>query len=128
MAKRSTKDLVESLMEEAEPDDVARAGLVVGFEDRTEVVWSSDPAPLETLNGFMRAGGMPVGIARLKQGGVHVSALRELDGVEWAEKYLATVTAEIMRGLADHLGVDARQVHGVDIEEMLRQIEAKGDE
>lgn len=127
MAKRSTQDLIEGLAEEAEPEDVARAGLVVGFDERTEVVWSSDPEPLESLNALVRSGGVPVGIARLMQGGIHVSTLPELDGVEWAEKYLATITGEIMRGLADHLGVDAQQVYGQDVEAMLRQIERKAE-
>ncbi len=128
MGKRSTKELVDELMAEAGPEDVARAGLVVGFEDRTEVVWSSDPEPLKSLNSHVREGGIPVGIARLKEGGVHVSPLPELDGAEWAEKYLATITGEIMRGLADHLGMDAQQVHGTDVDEMLRQIERKAAE
>ncbi len=109
MEKRTTKDLVDDLMARAGEEGVLRAGLVVGFEDRTETVWSTDTHALRTLNGLLREGGIPVGLARFENGGLEVNTLPEFEGVEWAERYLVSIAREIMQGLALHLGVDYEQ-------------------
>ena len=59
-ARRTTADLVDELHETAARND--RAALVVGFDDRTEFVWASDPNPLHALNAHVRNGGDPLGV------------------------------------------------------------------
>ncbi len=109
MEQRTTKDLVDGLLEKAQGEGVLRAGLVVGFEDRTEMVWSADSAPVRKLNDLMRKGGIPLGLARFLDGGLEVDPLPEFEGVAWAEQYLASVAGTIMRGLAEHLGAEYQQ-------------------
>ena len=58
--RRTTADLVAELHETAATND--RAALVVGFDDRTEFVWASDPDALLSLNTHVRNGGDPLGV------------------------------------------------------------------
>lgn len=123
MTKRTTRDLIDTLRSEAEAEDVIRTGLVVGFDERTAMVWSSDEEPLEALNGMVREGGLPVGMTWFRASGLEVDTLPEFEGVEWAKKYLASVMGEIARGLAHHLGVEDEDLAGTRAEALIRAME-----
>jgi hypothetical protein len=99
-ARRTTADLVEELHESASGND--RAALVVGFDDRTEFVWASDPNPLHALNAHVRNGGDPLGVVTGRNQGegatsVRARPLAEYEGAEWVEKYLIEVLAAVRR-------------------------------
>ena len=104
-ARRSTADLVAELHETAASND--RAALVVGFDDRTEFVWASDPNPLHALNDHVRNGGDPLGVVTgrrdLGEGSTSVRArpLAEYEGAEWVEKYLIEVLAAVRRSATE---------------------------
>lgn len=98
---RSPSELVEELRADAFADGVIEAALVVRCEDSSEKVAASDPDALESLRGHIERGGQPIGtllVVRRGQGSaIRVKALAELEEEEWAEKYLATVAAELVR-------------------------------
>lgn len=122
MAKQTTQELIAVLEKAAEPEDVIRAGLVVGFEERTETVWAADAEPLRDLEAHVRAGGLPVGVIRFDREGVEVTPLAEYRGEEWAEKYLATIVGEVTRGLLRHLGVDEADIASSPRDALLQQL------
>lgn len=99
-ARRTTADLVAELRQTAAAHD--RAAIVVGFDDRTEFVWATDPNPLGSLNAHVRSGGDPLGLVTgCDSGGgqtrVHARPLAEYEGAEWVEKYLIELLAAIRR-------------------------------
>jgi len=103
-ARRTTADLVDELHETAARND--RAALVVGFDDRTEFVWASDPNPLHALNAHVRNGGDPLGVVTgLAQGAgatsVRARPLAEYEGAEWVERYLIQVLAAVRRSATE---------------------------
>ena len=103
-ARRTTADLVDELHETAARND--RAALVVGFDDRTEFVWASDPNALHALNAHVRNGGDPLGVVTgLAQGGgatsVRARPLAEYEGAEWVERYLIQVLAAVRRSATE---------------------------
>ena len=98
--RRTTADLVAELHETAAATD--RAALVVGFPDRTEFVWASDPDPLRVLNTHVRNGGDPLGLITghnhdLGSTAVRARPLVEYEGAEWVEKYLIGLLAAVRR-------------------------------
>lgn len=100
---RTTADLVAELHHSAAQND--RAALVVGFDDRTEFVWASDPDPLVSLNAHVRNGGDPLGVVTGRAQGlssvsVRATPLAEYEGTEWVEKYLIQVLAAVRRSAA----------------------------
>jgi hypothetical protein len=108
-ARRTTADLVAELHDTASRND--RAALVVGFDDRTEFVWASDPNALHSLNAHVRNGGDPLGVVsgrRQDAGSTSVRArpLAEYEGAEWVEKYLIEVLAAVRRS-ATESGIQA---------------------
>jgi hypothetical protein len=101
--RRTTADLVAELHETAATND--RAALVVGFDDRTEFVWASDPDALLSLNTHVRNGGDPLGVVTGQSQGersvsVRATPLAEYEGTEWVEKYLIQVLAAVRRSAA----------------------------
>jgi hypothetical protein len=103
-ARRTTADLVEELHESASRND--RAALVVGFDDRTEFVWATDPNPLNALNAHVRNGGDPLGVVTGLEYGrgatsVRARPLAEYEGAEWVEKYLIEVLAAVRRSATE---------------------------
>jgi hypothetical protein len=101
--RRTTADLVAELHETAAVHD--RAALVVGFDDRTEFVWASDPDALLSLNTHVQNGGDPLGVVTGRTQGqssvsVRVTPLAEYEGTEWVEKYLIQVLAAVRRSAA----------------------------
>ena len=113
-ARRTTADLVADLHETAARHD--HAALVVGFDDRTEFVWASDPNPLNALNAHVRNGGDPLGVVTSRGQGagstsVRAHPLAEYEGAEWVEKYLISVLAAV-RSSATASGIDAGPITG----------------
>jgi hypothetical protein len=111
---RTTADLVAELHLTAEHHD--RAALVVGFDDRTEFVWASDPDPLDSLNTHVRSGGDPLGLVTghsqgLSSVSVRATPLLEYEGTEWVEKYLIQVLAAVRRSAADS-GIQSGPITG----------------
>lgn len=101
--RRTTADLVAELHSTAARND--RAALVVGFDDRTEFVWASDPNALHALNAHVRNGGDPLGVVTGRTQGhrsvsVRARPLAEYEGAEWVEKYLIEVLAAVRRSAA----------------------------
>ena len=112
--RRTTADLVEELRETSARNDFA--ALVIGFDDRTEFVWASDPNPLGALNTLMQKGGDPLGVVtshEQEEGYTSVRArpLAEYEGTEWVEKYLIQVLAAV-RGSAVAQGLEAGPITG----------------
>jgi hypothetical protein len=102
-ARRTTADLVDELHATAASND--RAALVVGFDDRTEFVWASDPNALGALNTHVSNGGDPLGVVTGRSQGqssvsVRARPLLEYEGAEWVEKYLIEVLAAVRRSAA----------------------------
>jgi len=113
-ARRSTADLVAELHETAAGND--RAALVVGFDDRTEFVWASDPDALHALNAHVRSGGDPLGLLTGRDDGegatsVRARPLAEYESAEWVEKYLITLLAEVRRSAAAS-GIESGPITG----------------
>ena len=101
--RRTTADLVAELCETGARND--HAALVVGFDDRTEFVWASDPNPLHALNAHVRNGGDPLGVVTSLAHGegstsVRAHPLVEYENAEWVEKYLIEVLAAFRRSAA----------------------------
>ena len=102
-ARRTTADLVAELHTRAASND--RAALVVGFDDRTEFVWATDPDALLALNTHVQNGGDPLGVVTGRAQGlssvsVRATPLAEYEGAEWVEKYLIEVLAAVRRSAA----------------------------
>ena len=102
--RRTTADLVAELHETAEGND--RAALVVGFPDRTEFVWATDPDPLHALNTHVQNGGGPLGLLTGRNHDVGATAVRarplaEYEGAEWVEKYLIELLAAVRRSAVE---------------------------
>ena len=81
--------------------------LVIGFDDRTEFVWASDPNPLYALNAHVQNGGDPLGVvtSQIESEGyrsVRARPLAEYDDAEWVEKYLIEVLAAVRRNARDN--------------------------
>jgi hypothetical protein len=113
-ARRTTADLVAELHSTAARND--RAALVVGFDDRTEFVWASDPDALGALNGHVRNGGDPLGVVTGRSQGeraisVRATPLAEYEGAEWVEKYLIQVLAAVRRSAAES-GIQSDPITG----------------
>ena len=90
---RTTRDLVNELRGAA--GEVLIAALVVGFDNHTEFVWSTDAEPLEKLDTLVSAGGEPVGIITHDEQGTHARPLIEYQGEEWVEEYLISLLAQV---------------------------------
>ena len=102
--RRTTADLVAELHETAAGND--RAALVVGFPDRTEFVWATDPDPLHALNTHVQNGGGPLGLLTGRNHDVGATAVRarplaEYEGAEWVEKYLIELLAAVRRSAVE---------------------------
>jgi hypothetical protein len=89
---RDPKELIAEL--EAESKNFWVCCLVVGFEKRTEFVWSKEKEKLGMLNKLMQAGGEPVGligVTRENENRVatyYCRPLKELEQEPWVGNYL----------------------------------------
>ena len=112
--RRTTADLVDELRDTSSRNDFA--ALVIGFDDRTEFVWASDPNPLFALNAHVQNGGDPLGVVTSHAQGegyrsVRARPLAEYDGAEWVEKYLIEVLAAVRRNAREN-GIEAGPITG----------------
>ncbi len=87
---RTTEDLIKELNDRAEGAWVA--GIVVGFEWKTETVWANTDDPLRDLNAFVQSGGEPMAICRVDKTEdtfmYSVRALEEFADQSWGDVYL----------------------------------------
>lgn len=74
--RRSTKDLIRELDEESFFHDIVV--LVVGFENTTIFVESTDPRRLEMLNDAVRVGGNPIGLIAADREDEHLKVSRKI--------------------------------------------------
>jgi hypothetical protein len=98
---RTTDDLIAELDEEA--GNFTSAALVVGFENTTTYVFSTDEHRLDTLNDLVRNGGEPIGLfgIDLSHGmlNIHHRTLDEYADASWAERYLEALLEGFMEQL-----------------------------
>jgi hypothetical protein len=88
---RKTSDLVNEMLKEAK--NAWLVAIVVGFENDTRFVFSSQKQPLVELNQLVQQGGSPVGLLRFDKENSQVQGsyrpFEEYAQEEWANKYLA---------------------------------------
>jgi len=88
---RKTSDLVQEMQEEAKTTWLV--AIVVGFEQDTRFVFSSEKNPLESLNKFVKTGGAPIGLLRFDKEFSTVQGsyrpFEEYAQEEWVKTYLA---------------------------------------
>lgn len=87
---RNTLDLVNEMREEAKKAWLV--AIVVGFENETKFVFSSDSHSLEELNQLVQNGGSPIGLLRFeKENNTIQGAYRPFEEYEnetWIREYL----------------------------------------
>ncbi len=88
---RKTSDLVNEMLKEAKTAWLV--AIVVGFEQETKFVFSSQKQPLGELNQLVQKGGSPIGLLRFEKEDTQVQGsfrpFEEYANEEWATKYLA---------------------------------------
>jgi hypothetical protein len=102
---RKTSDLIDEMIKEAK--NAWLVAMVIGFENETKFVFSSQRHPLEELNQYVQKGGSPIGLLRFDKENSTIQGsyrpFREYENAEWVKKYLA--------GLLDNAGaiIELRQ-------------------
>lgn len=103
---RTTKNLIEELRSKAEGAFVA--GIVVGFEQKTEFVWVNAPDPLGDLNALVEHGGEPIALCRMDkaEGALNYSLqpLEEYANQGWVNGYLDALGTGVVKLLAAQTG------------------------
>jgi hypothetical protein len=88
---RKTSDLIDEMLAEAKKTWLV--AIAVGFEGKTEFVFSSQRHPLEELNRLVKNGGSPIGLLRFDRENSAIQGsyrpFAEYENEEWAKKYLA---------------------------------------
>jgi hypothetical protein len=127
MMARTTVDLIAEMRQEAARDGVMRAGLIVGFEERTEFVWSHDNHDsFRELNDLVQAGGEAVGMATIEGGWladggeVRLRPLAEYEDNEFVLIYLSALQEQTF---TRHAGKTPRSRHLKDIKNDYAAIE-----
>ncbi len=96
---RTTKELIEELKDKAQGAFVA--GIVVGFEKKTEFVWSNSANAFDDLNVLLGKGGEPIAVYRLdkSEGTLHCSIepFEEYARESWVRQYLDSLGSGIMK-------------------------------
>jgi hypothetical protein len=112
---RTTKDLIEELRSRAEGAFVA--GIVVGFENKTEFVWANAPDALGDLNALVEHGGEPVALCRMDkaEGVVNYSLqpLEEYANQSWLNGYLDALGTTFVKLLAAQTGASIGDIKRV---------------
>ena len=102
---RSTMDLIAELELEAAEHNFSMLGVAVGFEERTEFVFSCDDDRLEKLNELVRNGGEPIGLVGFRESDLSGTAafycrpLAECANEEWVGGYLEALIEPMRRAL-----------------------------
>ena len=77
---RKTSDLVNEMLKEAK--GAWLVAIVVGFENETQFVFSSQKQPLGELNRLVQKGGSPIGLLRFdKEGTADTGIIPPLRGI-----------------------------------------------
>jgi hypothetical protein len=109
---RTTKELIEELRVKTTGAFVA--GIVVGFEQKTEFVWANNPDPLGDLNALTKRGGEPIAVYRVEktEGAMNCTIVpfEEYADQSWVRCYLDSLGTGIMKlveaqtgGKVDHI-------------------------
>ena len=87
---RNTSDLVHEMREEAKTAWLV--AIVVGFENETKFVFSSNNQPLEELNRLITRGGAPMGLLRFEKENTTIQGayrpFQEYEHEPWVTDYL----------------------------------------
>ena len=87
---RNTWDLVNEMREEAKTAWLV--AIVVGFENETKFVFSSNNQSLEELNRLIQSGGAPVGLLRFEKENSTIQGsyrpFQEYGNETWVKEYL----------------------------------------
>ncbi len=93
---RKTSDLVNEMLAVAK--DAWLVAIVIGFQDETKFVFSSQQNPLEALNRLVQKGGSPIGLLRFSRVNGKVQGsyrpFEEYENEPWVTGYLAGLLAE----------------------------------
>lgn len=105
---RKTSDLINEMLAEAKKAWLV--AIVVGFENETLFVFSSQKQPLQELNRLVQKGGSPIGLLRFDKDGSDLQGsyrpFEEYADAEWAKKYLAG----LLDNAAGIIGMSQQQV------------------
>lgn len=88
---RNSAELVNEMLAEAKTAFLV--AIVVGFEQETKFVFSTQKQPLGDLNTLIKKGGFPLGLLRFDKDDTAVQGsyrpFEEYAGQEWVNTYLA---------------------------------------
>ncbi len=88
---RKTSDLINEMLAEAKKAWLV--AIVVGFENETKFVFSSQRQPLKDLNQLVQKGGYPIGLLRFDKEDSQIQGsyrpFEEYGNEEWVKNYLA---------------------------------------
>lgn len=106
---RTTKELIDELQVKATGAFVA--GIVVGFEKKTEFVWANSASPLDDLNGLVGKGGEPIAVWRVDKSegtmNCSIEPFEEYARESWVRGYLDSHGTSIMKALEAQTGGNA---------------------
>ena len=96
---RTTEELIEELHAKATGAFVA--GIVVGFEKKTEFVWVNSPDPLGDLNALTKRGGEPIAVYRVDKSAGTLNCtfepFEEYARESWVRAYLDSLGTGFMK-------------------------------
>ena len=103
---RTTKELIEELR--AKATGAFAAGIVVGFEKRTEFVWANSANLLGDLNTLVTIGGLPIAVFRVDKSkgemNCTIEPLKEHAHESWVRGYLDSLGTSFMKLLEAQFG------------------------
>lgn len=103
---RTTKELIDELQVKATGAFVA--GIVVGFENKTEFVWANSASPLDDLNGLVGKGGEPIAVWRVDKSegtmNCSIEPFEEYARESWVRQYLDSIGTGFMELVAAQTG------------------------
>ncbi len=98
---RSTRELIRELRREAER--LTHVAVAVAFDQETKFVLAAAADPLSELNGLVQAGGVPLGILGVLEGGgearFYARPLHEHAQAAWVADYLRRLVPSFTEGL-----------------------------
>lgn len=109
----TTSELIQELRDKAQ--GASKAGIVVGFEQRTEYVWADAPDPLGDLNTLVKGGGKPLAVCRVDmvEGAITLQPLEECTNEGWVKRYLDRIGTLLANKLEEHTTARARDIQRI---------------
>jgi hypothetical protein len=96
---RTTTELIEGLRVKASGAFIA--GIVVGFDNKTEFVWANSADPLGDLNALVTSGGKPIAVFRVDKSAMalnwSIEPYEEYARESWVHKYLDSLGTSIVK-------------------------------